>query len=45
MLDIITRKLILWWSLLDALESLIIMSMVGGLKLFTRWAPLALSPV
>jgi hypothetical protein len=38
-------KLKLWRLLLDALERLVLMSMVGGLKLFARWVPLALSPV
>jgi hypothetical protein len=38
-------ELILWRSLVDAFESRVMMSMVGGLKLFARWVPLALSPV
>jgi hypothetical protein len=42
----VLRKLTLWRSLLDALESLALMSIFGaGLILFARWVPLALSPV
>jgi hypothetical protein len=39
------RKLLLKRSLRDALEDIVLMSMVGGLKLFARWIPLALSSV
>jgi hypothetical protein len=38
----VLRKLI-WRSLLKTLETLLLRSMVGGLKLFARWVPLALS--
>jgi hypothetical protein len=41
----VLRKLISWRSLLDALKSPVLTSTVGGLKLFARWVPLALSPV
>jgi hypothetical protein len=40
-----SEVVISWRSLLDVLESQVPTSIIGGLKLFVRWGPLALSPV